>query len=226
MSSIRGDSLSGKTVSISGSGNVAIFAAEKAQQLGATVVTLSDSSGYIHDSEGIQVDIVKDIKFNRRGRIKEYAQLVPSAEYRDGYEGVWSIPCDVALPCATQNELDIDSAKTLIANGCTVVCEGANMPTTPEAIEALQQAGVIYGPGKAANAGGVAVSGLEMSQNSQRLPWSFDDVDQRLHTIMVDIFHTCAAAADSYGSKNDLMRGANIAGFLKVGNAMIAQGVL
>ncbi|MCI1635451.1 NADP-specific glutamate dehydrogenase [Bifidobacterium sp.] len=226
MSSIRGDSLAGKTVSISGSGNVAIFAAEKAQQLGATVVTLSDSSGYIHDSEGIQVDIVKDIKFNRRGRIKEYAQLVPSAEYRDGYEGVWSIPCDVALPCATQNELDIDSAKTLIANGCTVVCEGANMPTTPEAIEALQQAGVIYGPGKAANAGGVAVSGLEMSQNSQRLPWSFDDVDQRLHTIMVDIFHTCAAAADSYGSKNDLMRGANIAGFLKVGNAMIAQGVL
>ncbi|MFT8788324.1 MAG: NADP-specific glutamate dehydrogenase [Bifidobacterium psychraerophilum] len=226
MSSIRGDSLADKTVVISGSGNVAIFAAEKAQQLGATVLTVSDSSGYIHDPEGIQVEVVKDIKLKRRGRIKEYAQLVPSAEYHEGCEGVWSVPCDVALPCATQNELDIEGAKTLVANGCTVVCEGANMPTTPQAIETLQQAGVIYGPGKAANAGGVAVSGLEMSQNSQRLSWSFEDVDRRLHAIMVDIFYTCAKAADSYGATNDLMRGANIAGFLKVGNAMIAQGVL
>ncbi|GAA6124008.1 NADP-specific glutamate dehydrogenase [Bifidobacterium psychraerophilum] len=226
MSSIRGDSLADKTVVISGSGNVAIFAAEKAQQLGATVLTVSDSSGYIHDPEGIKVEVVKDIKLKSRGRIKEYAQLVPSAEYHEGCEGVWSVPCDVALPCATQNELDIKGAKTLVANGCTVVCEGANMPTTPQAIETLQQAGVIYGPGKAANAGGVAVSGLEMSQNSQRLSWSFEDVDRRLHAIMVDIFHTCAKAADSYGATNDLMRGANIAGFLKVGNAMIAQGVL
>lgn len=225
LNAMRGDSLSGKTVAISGSGNVAIFAAQKAEELGATVVTMSDSSGYIHDPSGIAVEVVKDIKLTERGRIKEYAQRVASAEYTEDCKGVWSVPCDVALPCATQNELDLDSAKALIAHGCTVVCEGANMPTTPAAIAALQKSGAIYGPGKAANAGGVAVSGLEMSQNSQRLSWSFAEVDQRLQTIMVDIYHACAQAADAYGFTNDLMRGANIAGFLKVGNAMIAQGV-
>ena len=177
---LRGDSFEGKTVAISGSGNVAIFATEKAQALGAKVVTASDSNGYIYDPNGIQLDVVKDIKLGHRGRIKEYADRVPGSEYHEGFTGVWTVPCDIALPCATQNEIDEESAKTLVKNGCTVVCEGANMPSTPEAIAVYQANGVLYGPAKAANAGGVAVSGLEMSQNSYRLSWSFEEVDDKV----------------------------------------------
>ena len=223
---MRGDSFKGKTVVISGSGNVAIFATEKAQQLGAKVVTVSDSNGYVYDPNGIQLDVVKDIKLKKRGRIKEYADRVASAEYHEGCSGVWTVPCDIALPCATQNEINEASAKALVANGCTVVCEGANMPSTPEAIAVYQKNGVLYGPAKAANAGGVAVSGLEMSQNSYRLSWSFEDTDKRLQDIMVDIFHKSYDAAKEYGHDGDLMLGANVAGFTKVANAMVAQGVL
>lgn len=221
---LRGDSFEGKTVAISGSGNVAIFATEKAQALGAKVVTASDSNGYIYDPNGIQLDVVKDIKLGHRGRIKEYADRVPGSEYHEGFTGVWTVPCDIALPCATQNEIDEESAKTLVKNGCTVVCEGANMPSTPEAIAVYQANGVLYGPAKAANAGGVAVSGLEMSQNSYRLSWSFEETDEKLHDIMKDIVASSLEAAEKYGKKGDLMAGANIAGFIKVADSMVAQG--
>ena len=221
---LRGDSFEGKTVAISGSGNVAIFATEKAQALGAKVVTVSDSNGYIYDPNGIQLDVVKDIKLGHRGRIKEYAERVPGSEYHEGCKGVWTVKCDIALPCATQNEIDEESAKALVANGCTVVCEGANMPSTPEAIEVYKANNVLYGPAKAANAGGVAVSGLEMSQNSYRLAWSFEETDAKLKGIMESIVANTLAAAKEYGEEGDLMAGANIAGFIKVADAMVAQG--
>ena len=226
LQTLRKDSFQGKTVVISGSGNVAIFATEKAQQLGAKVVTASDSNGYVYDPNGIDLDVVKDIKLGHRGRIREYADRVDSAEYHEGYKGVWTVPCDIALPCATQNEIDGESAKTLMTNGCTVVCEGANMPSTPEAIEVYQDNKVLYGPAKAANAGGVAVSGLEMSQNSLRLQWTFDEVDQRLKDIMTGIFQKSYQASKEYGHEGDLMLGANVAGFTKVADAMVAQGIL
>ena len=222
---MKNDSVAGKTVVISGSGNVAIYATEKAQQLGAKVVALSDSDGYIHDPDGIKLDIVKDIKEVRRARIKEYVQSVPTATYTEGCAGIWSIPCDVALPCATQNELDGASADKLIQGGVTAVAEGANMPCTPEAVEKLQAAGIFFAPAKAANAGGVAVSGLEMSQNSLRYGWTFEEVDSKLHDIMLGIFHAAYDASEKYGSAGNLVMGANIAGFLKVAEAMIAQGV-
>ncbi len=224
MDKLRGDSFEGKTVVISGSGNVAIFATEKAQELGAKVVTASDSNGYIYDPNGIQLDVVKDIKLGHRGRIKEYADRVPGSEYHEGCAGVWTVPCDIALPCATQNEIDGASAQTLVDNGCTVVCEGANMPSTPEAIEVYQSNGVLYGPAKAANAGGVAVSGLEMSQNSYRLSWTFEETDAKLNAIMKDIVASSLDAAKKYGKEGDLMAGANIAGFIKVADSMVAQG--
>ncbi|KJY50573.1 NADP-specific glutamate dehydrogenase [Bifidobacterium mellis] len=226
LQTLRKDSFQGKTVVISGSGNVAIFATEKAQQLGAKVVTASDSNGYVYDPNGIDLDVVKDIKLGHRGRIREYADRVDSAEYHEGCKGVWTVPCDIALPCATQNEIDGESAKTLMANGCTVVCEGANMPSTPEAIQVYQDNKVLYGPAKAANAGGVAVSGLEMSQNSLRLQWTFDEVDQRLKDIMTGIFQKSYQASKEYGHEGDLMLGANVAGFTKVADAMVAQGIL
>ena len=204
----------------------AIFATEKAQALGAKVVTASDSNGYVYDPDGIKLDIVKDIKLGHRGRIKEYAERVPGAEYHEGCKGVWTVPCDIALPCATQNEIDEESAKALVANGCKVVCEGANMPSTPEAIAVYQDNGLLYGPAKAANAGGVAVSGLEMSQNSYRLSWTFEEVDNKLKSIMENIVANSLAAAKEYGHEGDLMLGANAAGFVKVANAMVAQGVL
>ena len=221
---LRGDSFEGKTVAISGSGNVAIFATEKAQALGAKVVTVSDSNGYIYDPNGIQLDVVKDIKLGHRGRIKEYAERVPGSEYHEGCKGVWTVKCDIALPCATQNEIDEESAKALVANGCTVVCEGANMPSTPEAIEVYKANNVLYGPAKAANAGGVAVSGLEMSQNSYRLAWTAEMVDDKLKEIMTEIVANSLNAAKEYGVEGDLMSGANIAGFIKVADAMVAQG--
>ncbi|MCP8615082.1 NADP-specific glutamate dehydrogenase [Bifidobacterium asteroides] len=226
LQTLRKDSFQGKTVVISGSGNVAIFATEKAQQLGAKVVTASDSNGYVYDPNGIDLDVVKDIKLGHRGRIREYADRVDSAEYHEGCKGVWTVPCDIALPSATQNEIDEESAKTLVANGCTVVCEGANMPSTPEAIQVYQDNKVLYGPAKAANAGGVAVSGLEMSQNSLRLQWTFDEVDQRLKDIMTGIFQKSYQASKEYGHEGDLMLGANVAGFTKVADAMVAQGIL
>ena len=219
------DSYEGKTVVISGSGNVAIYAAEKAQQFGAKVVTMSDSNGWVYDPEGIQVDVVKQIKEVERGRIKEYAERVPSAEYHEG-RGVWQIPCDIAHPCATQNEVFIDDAKQLAANGCKVFAEGANMPTTIEATEYLQNNGVVFFPGKAANAGGVATSGLEMSQNSERLSWTFDEVDAKLQGIMKGIYHAADDAAKKYGHEGNYVMGANIAGFLKVADAMMAQGIV
>lgn len=226
LQTLRRDSFQGKTVVISGSGNVAIFATEKAQQLGAKVVTASDSNGYVYDPNGIDLDVVKDIKLGHRGRIREYADRVDSAEYHEGCKGVWTVHCDIALPCATQNEIDEESAKTLIANGCTVICEGANMPSTPEAIQVYQDKKALYGPAKAANAGGVAVSGLEMSQNSLRLQWTFDEVDQRLKDIMTGIFQKSYQASKEYGHEGDLMLGANVAGFAKVADAMVAQGIL
>ncbi len=219
-----GKSFEGKTVVVTGSGNVAIYAAEKAMQLGATVVALCDSNGYICDPAGIQLDVVKDIKEVKRGRIKEYADRVPGAVYTEG-KGIWNIKCDIYLPCATQNELDLDGAKTLVANGCFLVAEGANMPTTREATEYLKQNGILFMPGKAANAGGVATSALEMSQNSQRLSWTAEEVDQKLHQIMVDIYAKVSDAAKRYGVPGDFVAGANIAGFEKVANAMIAQGI-
>lgn len=225
MRTLRNDSFEGKTTVVSGSGNVAIFAIEKAQELGAKVVTCSDSNGYIYDPEGIKLDVVKDIKLGHRGRIKEYADRVSGAEYHEEGKDIWTVPCDIALPCATQNEIDGESAATLVKNGCTVVCEGANMPSTPEAIESYQKAGVLYGPAKAANAGGVAVSGLEMSQNSYRLSWTFEEVDGKLKDIMEDIVANSLAAAKEYGHEGDLMVGANAAGFVKVANAMVAQGI-
>ena len=220
----NGMSFEGKTVVISGSGNVAIYATEKAQTYGAKVVALSDSNGYIYDADGIKLDIVKEIKEVRRGRIKEYVDAVPTAEYHEGCKGIWTIKCDIALPCATQNEIDGESAAILVKNGCKVVSEGANMPSTPEAIETYLANGLLYGPAKAANAGGVATSGLEMSQNSERLSWTFEEVDAKLHGIMKSIFKACDEAAKRYGMEGNYMAGANIAGFLKVAEAMKAQG--
>ncbi len=222
---MKNETLEGKTVVISGSGNVAIYATEKAQQLGAKVVALSDSQGYVYDKDGIKLDVVKQIKEVERGRISEYAKRVDGAVYTEGCRGIWSIPCDVALPCATQNELNGEEAKTLIANGVMAVAEGANMPSTPEAVEAFQAAGVLFGPAKAANAGGVATSGLEMCQNSMRYSWTAEEVDQKLHQIMVNIFHNAYDASKKYGVEGNLVAGANIAGFEKVADAMIAQGV-
>ncbi len=221
----HGKSLEGKKVCVSGSGNVAIFAVQKAQQLGAKVLTMSDSNGSIYDPEGIDLDLVKEIKLVRRGRIKEYADVKTNAEYREG-KRVWDIPCDVALPCATQNELDLEDAKNLQANGAYAVVEGANMPSTPEAIDLFNAAGILYVPGKASNAGGVATSALEMTQNSERLSWSFDEVDSKLHGIMKNIYASISATAKDYGQTDNFMMGANIAGFRKVADAMIAQGVV
>ncbi len=222
----KGDSFDGKTVVISGSGNVAIYACEKATQLGAKVVAMSDSNGYIYDPNGIDLAVVKQIKEVERGRIKEYANRVAGSVYTEG-KGIWTIKCDIALPCATQNELNGDDAKALIANGVKYVAEGANMPSTPEAIEAFLNAGVYFGPAKAANAGGVATSGLEMSQNSMRLSWTFEEVDEKLRGIMDGIFANATAAAKEYANSEDnLVAGANIAGFLKVADAMKAQGVM
>ena len=218
------DSIDGKTFIVTGSGNVAIYAVEKAQQLGGKVVAMCDSNGYIYDPEGIKLDIVKDIKEVKRGRIKEYAERVEGASYTEG-TGIWNIKCDVYLPCATQNELALEGAKTLVANGCKYVVEGANMPTTLDATTYLQENGVLFMPGKAANAGGVATSALEMSQNSMRLSWTAEDVDEKLHGIMVDIFHKADDAAKRYGMKDNYVAGANIAGFEKVVDAMKAQGI-
>ncbi|EDO62056.1 Glu/Leu/Phe/Val dehydrogenase, dimerization domain protein [[Clostridium] leptum DSM 753] len=220
----NGYSLDSKTIAISGAGNVAIYAAEKAMQLGAKVVTMSDSTGWIYDAEGLDLDAVKEIKEVKRARLSEYKNYRPNAEYHEG-KGVWSVKCDVALPCATQNELNLDDAKALVANGCIAVAEGANMPTTLEATEYLQKNGILFAPGKAANAGGVATSALEMSQNSERLSWTFEEVDQKLKQIMTDIFAKAAEAADRYDVPGDYVAGANIAGFEKVANAMLAQGV-
>ena len=221
----KGDSFEGKTVAVSGSGNVAIYATEKAQQLGAKVVTLSDSTGWIYDANGIDLDLVKQIKEVERGRISEYAKRREGVEYHEG-RGVWTIKVDIALPCAIQNELFIEDAKMLAANGCQIVAEGANMPTTMDATQYLQENGVVFMPGKAANAGGVATSGLEMSQNSERLSWSFEEVDAKLQGIMVNIFHAADDAAREYGVEGDYVAGANIAGFKKLADAMLAQGIV
>ena len=224
-----GTDFNGKTVAISGAGNVAIYACEKCQQLGAKVITVSDSNGYVIDEDGIDLAAVKEIKEVKRGRIKEYVETHPNAKYVEG-AGLWqAVKCDVALPCATQNELLIDDAKALVANGTLVVAEGANMPTTPDATEYLQQNGVYFAPGKASNAGGVATSALEMSQNSQRLSWKFEEVDAKLHDIMISIYEAAESAATKYnctkGGKLDLVAGANIAGFMKVAEAMLWQGI-
>ena len=225
---LRNTDFNGKTVAISGAGNVAIYAIQKTYQLGGTPVTCSDSTGWIYDPEGIDVDLLKEVKEVKRARLTEYAAARPSAQYhekKNGEHGVWSVKCDIALPCATQNELDENDAKMLIDNGVMAVCEGANMPSTPGAVEAFKKAGVLFGPAKAANAGGVATSALEMSQNSERLHWTFEEVDAKLQDIMVGIVHNSLDAAEKYGMKGDLVAGANIAGFEKVADAMIAQGV-
>ena len=221
----NGKTLEGQRVLVSGSGNVAIYATEKAQQLGAKVVAMSDSNGYIYDKDGIKLDVVKEIKEVRRGRIKEYADAVPGAVYTEG-KGIWTIPCDIALPCATQNELNLDDAKALKANGCFAVAEGANMPSTREATDFFLANGMLFMPGKAVNAGGVATSGLEQSQNSLRMSWSFEEVDAKLHDIMVNIFAKVDDAGKRYGVEGNYVAGANIAGFEKVVEAMIAQGVV
>lgn len=221
----HGDSFEGKTVDISGSGNVAIYACEKAQELGAKVVTMSDSTGWIHDPDGVKLDVVKQIKEIERGRISDYAARVPGSVYHDG-RGVWQVPCDIALPCATQNEVFLEDAKQLVDNGCKVFSEGANMPATLDATNYLQKNGVAFFPGKAANAGGVATSGLEMSQNAGRISWSFEEVDGRLQSIMKGIYHAADDAAREYGREGDYAAGANIAGFTKVAEAMMAQGVV
>ena len=223
---MKNDSFEGKTVVISGSGNVAIYACQKATQLGGKVVAMSDSNGYVYDADGIKLDVVKQIKEVERGRIKEYAARVPGAVYTEGCSGIWGIKCDIALPCATQNEINEESAKKLIANGVMAVAEGANMPSTPEAIAVYQKAGILFAPAKASNAGGVATSALEMSQNSMRYSWSFDEVDSKLHDIMVNIFHNAYDAAEKYGMKGNLVAGANIAGFEKVATAMLAHGIV
>ena len=225
MSCMKKDSVKGKTVVVSGSGNVAIYATEKAQELGAKVVALSDSNGYIYDPNGIKLDVVKQIKEVERGRIKEYVNRVEGATYTEGCKGIWTIKCDVALPCATQNEIDGESAEILLKNGVQVVAEGANMPSTPEAIDKFLNAGILFGPAKAANAGGVATSGLEMSQNSERLSWTFEEVDAKLKQIMINIFHNAYDRSKEYDVEGNLVVGANIAGFLKVADAMKWQGV-
>lgn len=221
----KNDSFEGKKVVISGSGNVAIYAAEKATAMGATVIALSDSSGYIHDPNGVNLELIKQLKEVERKRISEYVKQVPSATYREGCRGIWTIPCDIALPCATQNELDENDAKILIDNGCIAIAEGANMPSTPEAVAYIQAKGVLYGPAKAANAGGVATSALEMSQNSIRMSWTFEEVDKKLDDIMVNIYKAAYEASKEYGVEGDLVAGANIAGFIKVAEAMKAQGI-
>ena len=221
-----GKSFEGATVVISGSGNVATYACEKATEFGAKVVAMSDSNGYIYDPNGIDLDAIKQIKQVERKRIKVYAETHPEAKYTEGCAGIWTIPCDIALPCATQNELNGEAAKTLIANGCFAVAEGANMPSTPDAVDAFQEAGILFAPAKAANAGGVAVSALEMSQNSMRFYWSFEEVDNHLKRIMTDLYKNAANAAAEYGMPGNLVAGANIAGFLKVANAMLAYGLV
>ena len=223
---MKNDSFQGKTVVISGSGNVAIFACQKATELGAKVVAMSDSNGYIHDPNGIDLDVVKDIKLGHRGRIKEYAERVPGSTYAEGFRNIWNVPCDVALPCATQNEIDGDIAKIIVKNGAIAVAEGANMPCRPEAIQVFQDAGLLFAPAKAANAGGVATSGLEMSQNSMRYAWTFEEVDAKLKGIMVNIFHNIFDASVECGVPGDLVVGANIAGFKKVADVMLAQGII
>ena len=225
MLKMNGKDIAGKTIAVSGSGNVAIYATEKAQQLGAKVVTMSDSTGWVYDAEGIDLAAVKEIKEVKRARLSEYKNYRPNAEYHEG-KGVWSVKVDIALPCATQNELHLEDAKALVANGCFAVAEGANMPTTLEATEYLQANGVLFAPGKAANAGGVATSALEMSQNSERLSWTFEEVDSKLKNIMVNICHNMADAAKRYGAEGNYVVGANIAGFEKVVNAMEAQGIV
>ncbi len=222
----NGKSFQGAKVVISGSGNVAIYANQKATQLGAKVIAMSDSNGYIVDENGIDYKVMKEIKEVKRARIKTYLDYVPSAKYVEGSQGIWNVACDIALPCATQNELPLEGAKALVANGCYAVAEGANMPTTPDATAYLQENGVLFGPAKASNAGGVATSGLEMSQNSLRLAWTFEEVDARLHDIMVNIYKNTAAAAEEYGMKGNLVAGANIAGFQKIASAMMSQGVV
>ena len=223
---MRNDSFKGKTVVISGSGNVAIYACEKATELGGKVIAMSDSNGYIVDENGIDYKVIKEIKEVKRARIKTYLDYVPTAKYVEGSKGIWTVPCDIALPCATQNELQLEGAEALVANGCYAVAEGANMPSTPEAIAYLQSHGILFAPAKAANAGGVATSGLEMSQNSLRLSWTFEEVDERLHNIMVNIYKNAADAAERYGMKGNLVAGANIAGFEKIASAMMSQGVV
>ncbi len=220
----NGHDIKGKTVAISGSGNVAIYAAQKAQEMGAKVVTCSDSNGWVYDAEGLDIAALKEIKEVNRARLTEYKKYRPNSEYHEG-RGVWSVKCEIALPCATQNELLLEDAKALVANGCIAVAEGANMPTTMDATEFLQKSGVLFAPGKAANAGGVATSALEMSQNSERLSWTFEEVDSKLQAIMINIFHNLDDAAKRYGKEGDYVAGANIAGFEKVAEAMIAQGV-
>ncbi len=222
----NGLSFEGKTVVISGSGNVAIYATQKATELGAKVVALSDSTGYIYDENGVNLDAIKEIKEVKRGRIKEYLDYVPTASFVEGCRNIWNVKCDIALPCATQGEINEESAKVLVANGTKVVAEGANMPSTLDAIEVFQSNGVLFGPAKAANAGGVACSALEMSQNSQRLSWSFEEVDAKLKNIMVNIYSESAKAAEAYGEKGNILMGANIAGFNKVVTAMMAQGLV
>ena len=221
----NGKDIAGKTIAVSGAGNVAIYAIQKAQQLGAKPVTCSDSSGWIYDSEGIDVALLKEVKEVKRARLTEYAAARPGAEYHEG-KGVWSVKVDIALPCATQNELNLEDAKALVANGCFAVAGGANMPTTMDATEYLQANGVLFAPGKASNAGGVATSALEMSQNSERLSWTFEEVDSKLKGIMVNIFHSMDEAARKYGMEGNYVAGANIAGFLKVAEAMTAQGIV
>ncbi len=221
----NGHDIKGKTIVLSGAGNVAIYAAEKAAELGAKVVTMSDSNGWIYDAEGIDLNAIKELKEVKRARLSEYKNYRPNAEYHEG-RGVFGVKCDIALPCATQNELLLEDAKQLVANGCIAVAEGANMPTTLDATKYLQQNKVLFAPGKAANAGGVATSALEMSQNSERLSWSFEEVDAKLHDIMVNIFHNLDNAAKKYGAEGDYVAGANIAGFEKVVDAMLAQGVV
>ena len=222
----KNDSLQGKLVSVSGSGNVATYAIQKAQEFGAKVITCSDSNGYVYDPNGINVDTVKDIKEVHRGRIAEYVNYHPTAEYHEGCRGVWSVKCDVALPCATQGELDLESAKHLVDNGCKLVAEGANMPSTLEAIDYFLQNNILFGPAKAANAGGVAVSALEMSQNSERLSWTFEEVDAKLKDIMTNIYKNAKKNAIEFGDPDNLVMGANIAGFKKVAEAMLAQGLV
>ena len=225
MLKLNGIELAGKTVAVSGSGNVAIYATEKAQQLGAKVVTVSDSTGWVYDPDGIDVSALKEIKEVQRARLTEYKKYRPNSEYHEG-RGVWAVKVDIALPCATQNELNLEDAKLLVENGCIAVAEGANMPTTMEATEYLQKNGVLFAPGKAANAGGVATSALEMSQNSERLSWSFEEVDGKLKGIMVNICHNMVDAAKRYGMEGNYVAGANIAGFEKVVDAMNAQGIV
>lgn len=226
LSHLKGESFEGKTVVISGSGNVAQYAAEKCTQLGGKVVAMSDSQGYVYDPQGIDLEKLFDIKQRRRARISVYADEVPGAEYHEGCRNIWTVKCDIAMPCASQNEMDVHGAEALVANGAMAVFEGANMPLTPEAIEFVRRSGLLYSPGKASNAGGVATSGLEMSQNSLRLSWSIEEVDERLHKIMKDIYKACYNASVKCGRPGDLMAGANIAGFLKVADAMMAEGVV